>query len=280
MPPILLRLAVLSGILSLTACNLPIEAFNPAAGSRPSATNPLPAAGTPFPPEMSSPQPLALPSSPSETPSLTLSPTSSETPSLTFSPSPSQTPSLTLSPTFAFPQVTVNQQAHCRYGPAKAYLHAADLYPGDVGSVRGRFQFSGWLHVKFDKLNYFCWVAPSVVTVSGDLTTVRFTEPSLPGPSVLYSPPDWVTAVREGSKVTISWAQVNMTDDDDRGYFLELWVCQDGAYLWWTAALDADTKTSYTVKDEPGCPAPSSGTLYAVEKHGYTRPKPIAWPAP
>jgi len=87
-------------------------------------------------------------------------------------------------------------------------------------------------------------------------------------------------ATRNGDKVTITWSQVDMTDDDDRGYMLELWVCQGGAYLWWTAALEKDTQTSYTVRDEAGCPAPSSGVLYAVEKHGYVRPAAITWPAP
>jgi len=262
MPSILHRLRFLAALAALSACNLPLTAAAPTPlAVHPSATNPPVATETPRPTETNTPQP-------------------SETASVTATLLPSETPSASPSPTFSFPQVTVNQQAHCRYGPAKAYLHAADLYPGDAGSVRGRFQYSGWLYVKFDKLNYFCWVAPSVVTVSGDVTTVRFTEPSLPGPSVLYAPPDWVSAAREGGKVVLTWAQVDMTEDDDRGYFLDLWVCQDGAYLWWTVALDNDTKTSYTVKDEAGCSAPSGGVLYAVEKHGYTRPKPIAWPAP
>ena len=38
--------------------------------------------------------------------------------------------------------------------------------------------------------------------------------------------------------------------------------------------------TSYTVKDEAGCPAPSNGQLYTVEKHGYSQPVEIPWPAP
>ena len=79
-------------------------------------------------------------------------------------------PTIAATPTFAFPTVTVNKQAHCRYGPSVAYLHAADLYPGDTGTVRGRYIYSNWLYIKFDKLNYFCWVAPSVVDVVGDVS--------------------------------------------------------------------------------------------------------------
>jgi hypothetical protein len=176
--------------------------------------------------------------------------------------------------------VTVNAQAHCRYGPNVAYLHAADLYPGDTGSVRGRFQNSKWLYVKFDKLDYFCWVAPSVVDLAGDISTLNYAPVNLPGPSVLYKPPQYVMALRSEEYVTISWKMVDMTDDDDRGYFLDMFVCQDGHYLWFPISLATKTETSYTVKDEAGCPLSSGGKLYAVEKHGYTRPVDIPWPAP
>ena len=92
---------------------------------------------------------------PTETPAstLTFTPTIIETliPTFTLTPSITPSPTITPTPTFAFPVVTVNQQAHCRYGPSGAYLHAADLYAGDVGTVRGRFAYSKWLYIKFDK---------------------------------------------------------------------------------------------------------------------------------
>jgi hypothetical protein len=144
-------------------------------------------------------------SSPSLTPTATPTQTASLTPTFTATPTITPTSGPTLTPTFSFPAVTVNQQAHCRYGPNTAYLHAADLYAGDIGTVRGRFNLSKWLFVKFDKLNYFCWVAPSVVDVVGDITTVKFTQVYLPGPSVLYNPPHNVSAKRDGNKVSISW---------------------------------------------------------------------------
>ena len=212
---------------------------------------------------------------PTETPTITLTPT------LTFTPSITPTASITPTPTFAFPSVTVNKQAHCRYGPSVAYLHAADLYPGDVGTVRGRFEYSSWLYIKFDKLNYFCWVAPSVVDVVGDITTIYFTEPDLQSIGRnQYGPPKNVTAVRNGNQVTISWDQVQMTQDKDRGYLIEAFVCQDGAYLWWTFSYPDQYTTSYTVRDEAGCPVPSEGKLYTVEKHGFSKPVNIPWPPP
>jgi sarcosine oxidase delta subunit len=74
-----------------------------------------------------------------------------------------------------------------------------------------------------------------------------------------------------------------MTQDDDRGYFIEAWVCQDGAYLWWTVGegtLTDQYHTTYTVKDQAGCSQPSYGRLFTVEKHGYTTPVDIPWPPP
>lgn len=222
------------------------------------------------------------------TPSPTATFTPTETPTVTrtstMTLTPSITPTVTISPTptFTFPSVTVNKQAHCRYGPSVAYLHAADLYPGDMGTVRARFPYSSWLYIKFDKLKYFCWAAPSVVDVEGDITTILYKE-DLNLQSIgsnQYGPPTGVTAIRNGDEVTITWNQVEMTKDKDRGYLIEAFVCQDGAYLWWTFSYPDQYTTSYTVRDEPGCPESSQGLLYTVEKHGFSKPAVIPWPAP
>jgi hypothetical protein len=214
-------------------------------------------------------------------PTVTFTTTATSIPTDTLTPTVSATPTVTATPTFTFPSVTVNKQAHCRYGPSVAYLHAADLYPGDAGTVRSRYIYSNWLYVKFDKLNYFCWVAPSVVDVAGDVKTVAYKELNLQSiGSNMYGPPKGVTAVRNGNEVLISWDQVEMTKDDDRGYLLELFVCQKGNLLWWTDSYPDQYKTSYEVRDEPGCNTPSSGKLYTVEKHGFSDPVEIPWPQP
>ncbi|HSM70013.1 MAG TPA: hypothetical protein VK851_00580 [Anaerolineales bacterium] len=210
----------------------------------------------------------------------TFTPAETLTPTPTFTPTITLTPSITPTPTYAFPSATVNKQAHCRYGPSVAYLHAADLYAGDVGTVRGRFIYSNWLYVKFDKLNYFCWVAPSVVDVVGDVSQIAYKELNLQSiGSNMYGPPRGVKAVRVGNEVLISWNQVKMIEDDDRGYLLELFVCQGGNYLWWTDSYPDQFTTSYEVRDEAGCSVPSSGLLYTVEKHGFSEPVTIPWPA-
>ncbi|HUE98543.1 MAG TPA: fibronectin type III domain-containing protein [Anaerolineales bacterium] len=216
-----------------------------------------------------------------ETPEATFTPTETATPTTSSTPTIELSPTITATPTFAFPSVTVNKQAHCRYGPSVAYLHAADLYPGDVGSVRGRYIYSNWLHIKFDKLNYFCWVAPSVVDVVGDVAAVAYRDLNLQSiGSNMYGPPGNVTAVRDGNKVTISWNKVEMTLDDSRGYLLELFVCQDTIFKWWTDSYPDQDSTSYTVQDEAGCAQPSSGKLYTVEKHGFSEPATVPWPPP
>jgi hypothetical protein len=253
------RLAVLVSVLAMLACNLPSQMITPT--TTPPAETQTPAFT--FTPESTF------------TATVTLTSTITLTPTITF------TPTITATPTFAFPTVTVNKQAHCRYGPSVAFLHAADLYPGDTGSVNGRFEYSSWLYVKFDKLKYYCWVAPSVVDVVGDVNTLYYTEPDLQ--SVGYSdypPPQNINAVRNGNEVTITWDQVNMTADHDRGYLLIAFVCQDGNYLWWTDSYPDQYTTSYTVKDEGGCPVPSEGVLYTVNKHGFSKPAQIPWPAP
>lgn len=212
-------------------------------------------------------------------PTSTATKTSTATPVFTATTRPS--PTIAATATFAFPSATVNKQAHCRYGPSVAYLHAADLFPGDIGTVRERYIYSKWLYVKFDKLNYFCWVAPSIVDVAGDVSALKYKELNLQSiGSNMYGPPGGVTAMRDGAFVIISWEQVEMTKDKDRGYLLELFVCQNGNYLWWTDSYPDQFTTSYEVKDEAGCSQPSSGKLYTVEKHGFSEPAIIPWPAP
>jgi hypothetical protein len=100
--------------------------------------------------------------------------------------------------------------------------------------------------------------------------------------NALYNSPPSVTAVRKGDQVTVSWPKVWMTLDDDRGYFLDVFVCQKGNYIWWPLnrlSLPDQYHTTYTFTDEAGCSSPSGGELYTVEKHGYTRPVKIPWPA-
>jgi hypothetical protein len=222
------------------------------------------------------------------TPGSTAASTSTFTPSPSFTPTASPTPTIppaptiTPTPTFAFPKVTVNKAlAACLFGPNKEYLWARDLKAGDAGVIWGRAPVGDWLYVKMDRLDIPCWVSPYVVDVTGDPKTVIVETIRLPITNALYSAPKNVEAVRDGDQVIVTWDDVYMTQDDDNGYFLDVWVCQDGNYVWMPVGrlgLPDQYHTKYTFTDQPGCSQPSGGQLYTVEKHGYTSPVDIPWP--
>ena len=223
------------------------------------------------------------------TPTITLTATDTFTPTMSLTPSetPTLTPSMTFtktpSPTFDFPKLIVTvPQANCRYGPAKAYLYAGGLYAGDTGVVWNRYNLSNWLFVKMDSLAYPCWVSPSVVQVTGDITTLAYNENFyLPQSSLSeYTPPKDLTATREGDKVTVSWHVMYMTQDDDNGYMLNVFVCQNKNYIWDPVSLPDQYHTTYTFTDQAGCSSPSGGQIASVEKHGYTKWEDIPWPKP
>ncbi len=224
-------------------------------------------------------QPTATPTPvPTATATFTRTPTSTATvtptPSRTATPTITLTPSITPTPTFDFPDVEVTTQAHCRYGPHTAYLHAGDLYPGDHGLVWNRNHGSSWLWVKWDKQSWACWVSASVVEVEGDVETVGIYYHPLPKSS-LYGPVKDVDAKRKGNDVVVSWDSVWMTEDDFRGYLIEANVCRDGYMV---PVIVHTNDTSQLFDDDPLCEADSSAKIYAVEKHGYTSPVNIDWP--
>ena len=209
----------------------------------------------------------------------TFTSTYTPTPTVALSSTPSPTPSITPTPTFAFPKVTVNvANLACLFGPAKAYLWARDLVQGDTGLVWGRAPVGDWIYVKMDKLDIPCWIHPFYVVLEGDLKTVAVQSIRLPITNALYGPPQNVEAVRDGDQVQVTWDDVYMTQDDDRGYFLDVWVCQNGNFVWMPVGWPDQYHTSYTFTDQAGCSQPSGGQLYTVEKHGYTDPVTIPWP--
>jgi hypothetical protein len=218
------------------------------------------------------------------TPTATSTPTSTSTPTASFTPSitstPTFTPTLTItpSPTFNFPTVTVNKAAAaCKWGPAKAHLWAWDLWAGDTGTVHGRAPVGDWLYVWMDRVQKYCWISPYVVDVVGNPKTVVVHQVLLPITNDLYAAPTNIRTERDGDQVTVLWDEVWMTQDDDRGYFLDVWVCQDGNYVWTPTSLPTQYENEITFTDQPGCSEPSGGRIYTVEKHGYTDPADIPW---
>ena len=176
----------------------------------------------------------------------------------------------------------------CLEGPNSEYQWNLTVSEGDKGIVVGRAPIGNWLWVRFNNLPRECWVGPSVVQVEGDLsrvTRVTFERINslLPRSSIaVYQPPTGLTATRDGDQVTVSWDPIWMTEDDDRGYTLDVLVCQNGNLIWYLVGrtlLPTQTYTSYTFTDQAGCAGESGGVLYAVEKHGYIFPAlTIPWP--
>jgi hypothetical protein len=130
------------------------------------------------------------------------------------------------------------------------------------------------LWIQPDNIKYQCWISSSVVEIKGDIFTLRIAPVRLPE-SVLYGPPQGISATRQGDSVTVSWQRVNMTEDDDRGYMIEANVCLNGSLVWMAVAT---MDTTYTFTDETTCNEKSNSLLYTVEKHGYTASVPIPWP--
>jgi hypothetical protein len=116
------------------------------------------------------------------------------------------------------------------------------------------------------------------VDVVGDTSRVIVQQVLLPITNALYGPPTEIYSERDGDQVTISWDEVWMTEDDDRGYFLDVWVCQGGNLVWMPTHKENQFDNEATFTDEPGCSEPSGGQIYTVEKHGYTSPAEIPWP--
>lgn len=198
----------------------------------------------------------------------TITATATITPTATIM--PTETPSL--------PQgVVIVDMGHCRYGPGKAYLHAGDLYQGDHVTILNRNRSGSWLWVKPDKQAWQCWVAASLLQIEGDIQMLAEYYHPLPKTTVI-GPPAGVTAYRKpDGTVVVEWSGNNLSKDKFRGFLIEATLCQGGYLV--EVAVHTD-KNAYTFSDEAGCPVPSHAVLYAVEKHGYTDPVTIPWPAP
>lgn len=225
---------------------------------------------TPFPSPTHTPTITPIPTA---TSTYTLSPTFTAT--VTLTPTITPTPSITPTPTFDFPDGVAKVQAFCRYGPGTAYLHSYGLAASEHVEIHNRNQWGDWLWVKPDDLDRRCWVSASVLDITGDIFTVVVYESNLPK-TTFVGPPTGVYAVRDDNLVTVYWNETLPNKlADKRGYLLEVWLCQNGAYFWMAVQTD---KTFYKFTDDLGCAGTSGGLLYTAEKHGYSGPVTLDWP--
>lgn len=206
----------------------------------------------------------------------TFTPVITDTPTPDYSPTPSFTPSIT--PTYVVPRVKIIANANCRYGPGAAYLYKYAVYEGFNMEAIGRNELGNWAYIQAIGGNNPCWINASLLKVTrGDFMSLPVTYNRLPK-SDLYNPPEAVSAVREGNDVTIQWSYVWMTEDDDRGYLIEAWLCQDGQIVFTPIGVPSNV-LAVKVTDEPGCLEESGARVYTAEKHGYTQWRKASWPA-
>jgi len=212
----------------------------------------------------------------------TATPTNTHTPTPTATFTPTLTPTSTLTPTITSTPTPEGPYGHvivaqgfCRYGPGKAYLYSHELNQGDPILVHGRNEFGNWLWVQPHDLDRHCWAAASLFEIVGDAMDANVVETKLPK-STFVRLPEGVVASRDGNEVTISWLHAYyIPKEDRRGYLIELWLCQGGAYFW--TAYHTEKNDLY-VTDEPGCILPSRAWVYIAEKHGYSDPVEVPWP--
>ncbi len=223
----------------------------------------------------------------SEPPTATITPSVTRTATITLTPKPSLSPTVTPTPTDTQPPThtptitptpeirgRVLEKANCRYGPGAAYLYEWGLYPANRVTVLGRNQDGSWLYVDPWTYTDKCWVKADLLELNGEVSDLPQIRTLLPY-TEFYWPPKGVSASRSGDEVTVTWSLVPMSLDDNRGYLIEAFLCQDGQLRF--------TPVQYweppaVLQDEPGCMEPSSARIYTAEKHGYTQWILIRWP--
>jgi hypothetical protein len=219
---------------------------------------------------------------PTAKPTLIPSATSTASPTLTSIPTNTITPSPTPIPTYEILRGEVNvAHVSCFYGPHKSYLYKYGLVGGSNLEIIGRNVDTDYIEIRAIGGDNPCWMNLDWMDVKGDINNVKPIPPTdvvLPQ-SPYYGPVTGVKASREGDQVIISWNYLAISPGKDSlqyPYLIESWVCQNGKLHFLPVG---SWQTSATIADQAGCEEPSHARLYGVEKHGYTKPVEIPWPA-
>ncbi len=260
--------------LMLLSCNLFSNIQLDTAATVTSAPSQTPLVLTTTP----SPEPATPTSAVTETE--TIVPTVTET----AAPTPTETPAISPTPAILRGQINV-EKAACRYGPGPDYLYLYGLRQGANQDIIGRTDTGTWLLTRSRGDNKACWVNAQLLTITGDVMSVEMVYPDkfkLLRSSQVYRFPYDVAAVRSGDTVNIEWKSDERRPGDEESassvlYMVETWVCKNGKLVF--TPIGTYTPQA-SVTDEAGCAEPSHGRVYFVEKHGYTGPSEIPWPAP
>jgi hypothetical protein len=154
-------------------------------------------------------------------------------------------------------------------------LYEWGLYPANRVTVLNRNDDATWVYV--DPWTYidYCWVKADLLEFDGDITKLDVRVPILPA-SDLYGPVSNVRASRVDGDVWIAWDGIWMTEDDYRGYLIEIWICEAGELIFKPIHSHGFL---VILPEDLDCDEESHGRVYAAEKHGYTRWVAIPWPA-
>ena len=176
----------------------------------------------------------------------------------------------------------ISDKLVCRYGPGANYLYLFAFVKGANIKLIGKADGNAWVLVENEPQR--CWINSEFVEVQGDTNTLHPMYPDgykIPV-SPYYGPTTVLTAVREGSTVTVTWAEVIVSpgkyeDENMFPYIVEVWRCENGAIIFDTLGSRVPF---ISFEDQTGCAEPSRGRVYIQEKHGYAGPVEIPWPTP
>ncbi len=168
----------------------------------------------------------------------------------------------------------------CRYGPGPYYLYLVAMRRGTPLILIGWTGSTNWVWVRNSP--YPCWMNAKYLEIEGDLHAlpVVYPEPARLPISPYYPPTRVLSAIREGNRVTVSWAAVPVSPGDYENermynYIVEVWRCEGGQIVFDPIPSNL---TLVSFVDEPGCAEPSRGRVWVQEKHGYAGPAEIPWP--
>ncbi len=174
------------------------------------------------------------------------------TPTPTVTP---EAPTPTSTPTLGPPIATANQDANCRFGPGQLYPITGQLLTGQSSPIVGRNTDSTWWVVQAAYDGGTCWIAESVVTISGDTNGVPVVDaPPFPPPPAptLISPSGsqsctstvfltWNAADHPAGIARYEW-EVNGSGGTDTGTTVETeveyFVSCSASYQWRVRAVD------------------------------------------
>ena len=202
-------------------------------------------------------------------------------PTETFTPIPTETPTQ-IPYVDSLKAIVTADKLVCRYGPGANYLYLIAFNKTTPLRLIGRATGNAWVLVENEPQR--CWVNSEFVEVQGDTNTLHPMYPDgykIPV-SPYYGPTNVLTAVREGTTVTVTWAEIIVSpgkyeDENMFPYIVEVWRCENGEIIFDTLGSRVPF---ISFEDQTGCAEPSRGRVYIQEKHGYAGPAEIPWPVP